>query len=181
MASASAKKLAVANTNILNQLLIISASINIIVFLIISIFHRPSSYKPWIIFSIPSILLQYSLEKFGRPKYTNGNSLVSSGEDIRLLGSLYEYYFDVIYLTWGFDILMIIFGSNKVWYGYLIIPGFAIYKLGNFILPFIKKNKSNGSTPDEQQAETKQTNSATSKRQQKLQARREKGPAVKYR
>ena len=37
-------------------------------------------------FSIPSILLQYSLEKFGRPKYTNGNSLVSSGEDIRLLG-----------------------------------------------------------------------------------------------
>ena len=49
------------------------------------------------------------------------------------------------------------------------------------ILPFIKKNKSNGSTPEEQQAETKQTNSATSKRQQKLQARREKGPAVKYR
>ncbi|KAF6070309.1 hypothetical protein FOB64_002385 [Candida albicans] len=103
---------------------------------------------------------------------------VSSGEDIRLSGSLYEYYFDVIYLTWGFDILMIIFGSNKVWYGYLIIPGFAIYKLSNFILPFIKKNKSNGSTPEEQQAETKQTNSATSKRQQKLQARREKGPAV---
>ena len=67
------------------------------------------------------------------------------------------------------------FGSNKVWYGYLIIPGFAIYKLSNFILPFIKKNKSNGSTPEEQQAETKQTNSATSKRQQKLQARREKG------
>ena len=100
MASASAKKLAVANTNILNQLLIISASINIIV---INYLHFPSSisYKPWIIFSIPSILLQYSLEKFGRPKYTNGNSLVSSGEDIRLLGSLYEYYFDVIYLTWG--------------------------------------------------------------------------------
>ena len=35
--------------------------------------------------------------------------------------------------------------------------------------------------PEEQQAETKQFNSATSKRQQKLQARREKGPAVRYR
>ena len=87
----------------------------------------------------PKYILQYSLEKFGRPKYTNGNSLVSSGEDIRLLGSLYEYYFDVIYLTWGFDILMIIFGSNKVWYGYLIIPGFAIYKLSNFIYHSLKR------------------------------------------
>ena len=37
------------------------------------------------------------------------------------------------------DILMIIFGTNKVWYLYLVIPGFAIYKLSGFILPFIKR------------------------------------------
>lgn len=107
--------------------------------------------------------------------------MVKSGEDIRLKGSLYEYYFDVIYITWFLDILMIIFGTNKVWYLYLVIPGFAIYKLSGFILPFIKKNKNPTAQEAEQDQRGASGNTATSKRQQKLQARREKGPAVRYR
>lgn len=185
MASASAKKLAASNVSILNQLSIIASIINFFAALVIFKFHRPSSFKPWLFWSLPSFFLHNSLESNGRPKYDKDNNgekhLVKSGEDIRLKGSLYEYYFDVIYITWFLDILMIIFGTNKVWYLYLVIPGFAIYKLSGFILPFIKKNKNPTAQEAEQDQRGASGNTATSKRQQKLQARREKGPAVRYR
>ncbi|EMG46838.1 ENV10 SRP-independent targeting protein 2 [Candida maltosa Xu316] len=184
MASASAKKQAVSNTTMLNQLSLISSIINLLTILSIFVIHRPASFKPWLFFSLPSFVLHYSLEKCGRPKY-NGKTLISSGDDIRLPGSLFEYYFDVIYLTWFFDILMILTGSNKVWYLYLVIPGFAIYKLSNIILPFLKKNRKGpaGGNDENEESESDKgnnSNSGTSRRQQKLQARREKGQ-VRYR
>ncbi|RCK56644.1 Late endosome and vacuole interface protein 10 [Candida viswanathii] len=182
MASASAKKQASSNVAMLNQLALISGIINLLALLAIFVLGRPASFKPWLFWSVPSFLLHYSLESSGRPTYSQDgkNLLIRSGEDIRLKGSLFEYYFDVIYITWFLDIAMIVLGSNKVWYAYLIIPGFAVYKLSGFILPFIKKNKGGDAGAEAEQAQ-KGGNSATSKRQQKLQARREKGPAVKYR
>lgn len=184
MASASAKKQATSNASMLNQLSIIASIINFLAILAIFVFHRPASFRPWLFWSIPSFILHYSLESSGRPKYSNDNKkqLISSGEDIRLKGSLFEYYFDIIYITWFLDILMIIFGTNKVWYLYLIIPGFAIYKLSGFILPFFKKNKGSPQEVEQNSKNSTNTNAtATSKRQQKLQARREKGSGVKYR
>lgn len=186
MASGSTKKLAVANTKTLNQLHLITLIINVISIFVIFVFKRPSSYKPWLILSIPSFIIEYNLEKSGRPKYVTEGSgvqkLIRSGDDIHQSGGLFEYFFDVVYLTWGFNILMIVIGSNKIWWLYLIIPGFVIYKLYGIVSPFILKRKESAqAVGEDQQQQQQQQSSGTSKRQQKLQARREKGTAVKYR
>ncbi|CAI5758929.1 unnamed protein product [Candida verbasci] len=175
MSSASVKKIATANTNILNQLLLIQIIVNLLVLVIYIIFKRPTSIKPYIIFNIPNFLLNYNLETSGRPKYVNKNLKVST--DLNQKG-LIEYYFDVIYVTLFLNIIMVVFGSNKVWYLYLIIPGYIVYTLGGYVLPFLKKDKGQVGT-EPVQAEN---NSGLSKRQQKLQQRKEKGgQQVKYR
>lgn len=139
MASQSSKKTAQANTTTLNQLHAISAGINLAVLIIVYFFRRPSNYKPWVLFSLPSWFFQYTLEKSGRPTY-QGNKLVRSGEDIHHEG-LYEYFFDIIYVTWILDILMVILGTNYVWFLYLAIPGYAGYKIFGVAAPFLKKSK----------------------------------------
>ncbi|EGW34824.1 uncharacterized protein SPAPADRAFT_53226 [Spathaspora passalidarum NRRL Y-27907] len=182
MAAQSSKKLAAANVKTLNQLHLISAGINLLVIIAIFFLHRPASFLPWLLLSIPSFLLQYNLEASGRPKYVKEkgyDKLVKSGQDIHQQGGLFEYFFDVIYLTWLFDILMIIFGTNKVWWGYSVIPGFACYKLYGIVSPFFK-NKGQQQQETTSTAEEKSA-SGKSKRQQKLEARREKGPTMKYR
>ncbi|KAI5955652.1 hypothetical protein KGF54_001154 [Candida jiufengensis] len=179
MAGASQKKLAVKNKSILDQLLYISIGVNTLTLFTLFYFKRPTSKIPYIIFQIPSIVLQYLLEQNGRPKYL-GDKMIKSGDDILQKGSLFQYCFDIIYLTWFFDILMIVFGSNKVWILYLIIPGYITYKLSGFIIPFFKKSKPSVVDNDIDNKE-KDSNTGLSKRQQKLKARQEKGPAVKYR
>lgn len=180
MASGSSKKLAAANSKTLNQLHLITAIINIVSILGIFVLKRPASYKPWLILSIPSFIIEYNLEKSGRPTFS-GSKLIRSGDDIHQQGGLYEYFFDIVYLTWAFDILMVIIGSNKVWWLYSVIPGFAIYKLYGIVSPFLQNRKGAKAGSEEQQQQQQQSASGTSKRQQKLQARREKGNTVKYR
>lgn len=189
MSSASLKKLAARNKAILDQLLYISILINLFTLIILFYFKRPQKYIYYILFSIPAIILQYVLENNGRPKLDPKGQLIRSGDDILQRGSLFQYCFDIIYLTWFFDVLMIIFGSNKVWLGYAVIPGFAIYKISGFILPFFKKSGNASAGADaKQKAEDenlrngrREDGSGLSKRQQKLKARQEKGPATKYR
>ncbi|CAK9438536.1 uncharacterized protein LODBEIA_P27600 [Lodderomyces beijingensis] len=186
MSSASLKKLAARNKAILDQLFYISILINLLSLIAVFYFKRPSSGIYYLVFSVPSVVLQYLLETNGRPIYDSRQQLVKSGDDILQRGSLFQYCFDVIYITWFFDALMIIFGSNKTWLGYGVIPGFIVYKLGGYILPFFKKS-GGGSSGDESGANgaasrlDKKEDSGLSKRQQKLKARKEKGPAVKYR
>ncbi|CUM66339.1 uncharacterized protein PRCAT00004002001 [Priceomyces carsonii] len=176
MAAQSSKKLATRNSEILQTTHLVSIAINAVSLLAVLILKRPSSSKPYILLSIPALILQYVLEKNGRPvysidAYSNNKKLVKSGDDISRSG-LYEYMFDVLYITWAIDILMTVFGTNKVWWLFSIIPGFAVYTVAQFALPYFKKSKeppSEDATPSE------------SKRQSKLRARREKGQPVKYR
>ena len=188
MSAGSQKKLATKNKSILLQFRYIAATINVLAIIAIFYFNRPSRSITYILLSTPSFILQYVLESSGLPKFGADGKVLSSGADIMQKGSLFEYCFDVIYLTWILDVLMIVFGSNKVWWGYAMIPGFAIYKISGFVLPFFRK--SGGGQQQQQGADkdgatssstTKKDNSGLSKRQQKMKARQEKGPAVKYR
>ncbi|ODV79107.1 DUF788-domain-containing protein [Suhomyces tanzawaensis NRRL Y-17324] len=182
MASQSTKKLASTNTEALKQLHTFSLAVNAAVILILYLFRRPANYKPYVIFSIPAWVLEYSIERSGRPAYAvdpanpRSAKLVRAGDDITRAG-LYEYFFDTIYVTWIIDVLLVILGTNYVWYLYAVIPAFAGYKVFGFVSPFLKKSKAPAA------ADTKEepTASTKSKRQTKLEARREKGPAVKYR
>ena len=74
--------------------------------------------------------------------------------------------FDTMYITWIIDILMIVLGTNKVWWLYSIIPGFAIFKVVGIIKGF-KGNKPE-TKPEEPEAPQK------SKRQAKREANKNK-------
>ncbi|KAG7807034.1 hypothetical protein KL921_004458 [Ogataea angusta] len=138
MAGASDKKQAAANSSILRQLHLASVVVNVLALLALFLLHRPAAKKYYFIFSLPGLGCQYVLEKVGRPKYhTNpqGYSVLSSaGQDLQQQG-LTEYMIDIVYLTLIIDVLMILFGSNKVWLLLLAVPAYAGYKLKGFIAP----------------------------------------------
>ncbi|KAK6197480.1 uncharacterized protein RJT21DRAFT_123295 [Scheffersomyces amazonensis] len=184
MASQSSKKQAQSNIKTLFELHVISLVINILSILGLFVLHRPSNWIPWIIISLPAWGLQYFIEKGGRPRYNGEGKMTRVGDDLKLSGSLYEYFFDIIYVTWFLDILMIIFGTNYVWFLYSVIPIFAGYKIFGFVAPFLKKSKGPVGADTSSTgtgADTGSSASGKSKRQQKLEARRDKGPSVKYR
>lgn len=178
MASNRDKKIGAANEQTLKELHLIALAINVLAVLAI-FFNRPSAKLPYILFSIPAVFCQYTLEKSGRPKYgkdeLGNNRLLKSGDEIKGEG-LFEYMFDVIYVTWILDFLMVVFGSNKVWWLYAAIPGYASYKLFGFIKPFlpIGNKKCRG---EQEESDAKEP---ISKRQAKLKERGQK-PQMKYR
>lgn len=175
MASQSSKKTAVSNAKTLKEVHLISLVINLLALFVLFVFHRPGSKIPYFIFSIPAFLCQYTLELSGRPSYTvdkvtGYSKLVRSGEDIKGAG-LFEYMFDCLYITWFVDILMIVIGRNFVWWFLAIIPGYGGYKAATFAKSFFGgKGGVAASTSPEDEAK-----GGKSKRQTKLEARREKG------
>lgn len=182
MASQSGKKLATSNAQTLQELHVISLVINLVVFASITLFGRPARKWPYFVFSIPAFGSQIILEKSGRPKYSMDSisgqvRLLRSGDDIKGPG-LFEYMFDCIYVTWVCDLLMVLLGSNKVWFMTLIIPAFLAFK----ILSFTKSFKGTGASlamvdSEGRSAERKEK----SKRQAKLEQRSQKGKRVSLR
>lgn len=130
MASLSSKKIAKSNALALKELHTISFVVNAVAILCHWFFRRPKSIWIYVAFSVPAIICQCILETRGRPTQIQGQT--RSLDNIRGPG-LYEYMFDCIYVTWACATLMTISGSNKVWFLYLVIPSFLIYKsLGLF-------------------------------------------------
>lgn len=165
MASNSSKKTAASNVEILKKLHYLSLGIIVFTLVIIYVLKRPSHWLVYLLFQAPLIGCEYILESSGRPKYQYDvvggyQKLIKSGGDLNQTG-LTEYLFDVIYFSWILDILVVIFGTTKIFFLWLVIPTFVIYKFSGFILPFIIPNKSNSQKPEAQSQEK-------SKRQQKL-------------
>lgn len=141
MASQSSKKTAQSNAKTLKELHTISVTVNLLALFCIFVFRRPASLWPYVILSLPGLACQYVLEISGRPKYVNNagqSKLVKSGDDIKGPG-LFEYMFDAVYITWLCDVLMVVFGSNKVWWLYVVIPGFIAYKVTFLVKSFFGK------------------------------------------
>lgn len=108
--------------------------------------------------------------------FSGQKKLLRSGDDIKGAG-LFEYMFDCIYVTWACDILMILFGSNKVWFLFLIVPGFLIYRVTSVVKSFLG-NKSPSSEESREKAAPTQTKS---NRQTKLEQRGQKQRTMRVR
>ncbi|ODQ79416.1 hypothetical protein BABINDRAFT_161818 [Babjeviella inositovora NRRL Y-12698] len=167
MAGASDKKLAVANTQTLKSVHTVSLAINVLALLVLFVFHRPGSKKPFIFFSLPLVGAEYAIERFGRPKY-DGKVVVLAGADLTQQG-VTEWLFDIVYFTLALDVLMILFGSNKVWWLWLAIPGYAGYKSFGFLKGL--KEMFMGSSSGKKAAEGAKVEPTKSKRQAKMEAR----------
>lgn len=98
------------------------------------------------------------------------SKLVKSGDDIKGPG-LFEYMFDCVYLTWFCDILMIVFGSNKVWIIMLTVPAFLIYKISSIAKSFFGGKKVAAAKVSTANEDSQGKHEGKSKRQAKLEQR----------
>lgn len=189
MAGAADKKQAQRNTETLSSVHRLSFIVNVFAVLCIFVLKRPRSGKLYfLLFSLPSLFCEYTVEKVGRPRYTTNSDgyklLMKAGEDLQQAG-LTEYMFDVIYLTLVIDVLMCLFGSMKVWWVLLVIPGFAGWKLKGLVgtvlgmfMPGLGGSRKSGS--EAASADAEGDSAGKSKRQIKLEKRGAK-QKVRYR
>jgi hypothetical protein len=125
MAQKARKDRAKSNSTTLNTLHIGSLVVNAVFLLFYAVF-RSRSLLLWLILSIPSFICQFTLEQTGRPKHDSSGALKNSGEDLAAPG-LTEYMFDVIWVTWGTTVLVILLG-NWAWFVYAVVPAYGAYK-----------------------------------------------------
>ena len=63
--------------------------------------------------------LQFQLESIGRPIFDDKGGVIKTGSDLGQSG-LTEYMFDILYLTWGIQIL-VAFTTPYAWFLYLVV------------------------------------------------------------
>ncbi len=126
MAQKAKKDRAKSNAAALNNLHIGALIVNA-VFLLFYVVFRSRSLVLFGIMSVPSFLCEFMLERAGRPRFDpNTGALRASGEDLSAAG-LTEYMFDVVWVTWGTVVLVVLFG-NKLWFLWAIVPAYGAYK-----------------------------------------------------
>ncbi|PSR83780.1 hypothetical protein BD289DRAFT_369539 [Coniella lustricola] len=126
MAQKAKKDRAKSNAAALNNLHIGAAVVNGL-FLAWHFFFRSRSLLAYFLLSLPSFISQFALEKAGRPTFDPATgALKSSGEDLAAKG-LTEYMWDVVWVTWGCQILVMLFG-NWFWLLWTIVPAYGAYQ-----------------------------------------------------
>ncbi|KAF2073263.1 hypothetical protein CYY_005425 [Polysphondylium violaceum] len=170
MSNQGAKKRKQKNDEIIKRLQILLASSNLLYILYRIIYHSDSfgGWK-WFTFILMCILNGVSyflLSAMTRVSYNQSGELIDGGSE--LSGGFCEYYFDIIYICSGVQILGLL--SDKFLWILLIIPGFATYKIWtSFIAPWIF------AAPEEQPVEDEKAR----KKREKLEKKQEK-PKVRY-
>ncbi|EKM80483.1 hypothetical protein AGABI1DRAFT_128157 [Agaricus bisporus var. burnettii JB137-S8] len=177
MANASAKRIAHQNETAVRSLKL-GMVIPTIISLLLRFFFRRSSLPPsktslaiYVVTFFPSLFLSNYLIKIGTPRRdpTTG-TLLSYGEDLAQPG-VTEWCFDILYITWACQVGSGAFGE-WFWFLYMVIPLFAIFKLWSSVIsPFMNGRSSSIQDPAAAEAD----NQPTSKRQEKLRKRSEKG------
>jgi len=176
MANASAKKTAASNERVISNLrqgLLIATTISTL----IRIIFRTKSLSPtqlsfWIhiLSHIPSTLTARYLARIGEPRRKDTGELISPGEDLDQSGVI-KWCFDVIYVTWMCQVGSAIFGE-KFWWLVTTLPLYAFYKFwSSFLGPYLGFGKPSDSTDNTKDSAPQQT----SKRQEKLKKRSERG------
>ncbi|KAI5117501.1 hypothetical protein M0805_009670 [Coniferiporia weirii] len=110
--------------------------------------------------------LAYSfLVNAGKPTKDASGNVKPASVDLANPGYFCEWVFDILYITWACQLGSALFGEY-VWWLYITVPGYVLYKVGPMLYGFLKPSAPSG---EEAPAEP------TSKRQQKLKARQERG------
>jgi hypothetical protein len=93
--------------------------------ILLRFFLLSRSLIPYLLLSAPALVLEFYLDRLGRPSYAADGSLRRAGEDLEAKG-LTEFMWDIVYWTWINIALVVMFG-DKAWWLYLVVPGYAIY------------------------------------------------------
>ncbi|KAF8897318.1 hypothetical protein BD779DRAFT_367157 [Infundibulicybe gibba] len=177
MANASAKKIANQNESAVKTLKL-GMIVPTIISLILRLLFRRSSLPPslgslaiYVATFFPAFFLSNHLVKIGttRRDPTTG-TLISYGNDLNQPG-VTEWCFDILYVTWACQIGSGAFGE-WFWWFYMIIPLYAVFKLWTSVIsPMVLGRSAASAALDTNAPEAEHT----SKRQEKLRKRSEKG------
>ncbi|ODH13558.1 hypothetical protein ACO22_07138 [Paracoccidioides brasiliensis] len=128
MAQKAAKTLAARNATLLNRTHLTTLSLHLLYLLLHHFFNRPRSLIPYFLLTFPTLLIEFYLERLGRPRYnaTDG-SLQSAGEDLDAPG-LTEYTWDVLYWTWGCMGAVCVF-NDRAWWLWVVVPLYTVWSL----------------------------------------------------
>ncbi|XP_057534690.1 uncharacterized protein LOC130813027 [Amaranthus tricolor] len=149
MANQGAKKRKEENARHMSKLLRIIIGCNVAYILVRMIFYHSSfTWKHWIgliLTSLAYAIPYKQLASMAKPSYADDGELIDGGFDMST-GGVCGYLHDIIYITSFVQIASLI--SDKFWYTYLVIPGFAAYKASGFIKGFLSHD-SEGMEEDE--------------------------------
>ncbi|KIM45843.1 hypothetical protein M413DRAFT_440895 [Hebeloma cylindrosporum] len=177
MANASGKRIANQNESTVKSLKL-GMIFPTIISLVLRLLFRRSSLPPsktsvaiYIVTFFPAFFLSNYLIKIGNPRRdpTTG-TLISYGEDLSQPG-VTEWCFDILYITWACQIGSGAFGE-WFWWLYMIIPLYAVFKLWTSVISPMVLGRGSPAPADDS---TPEKGAATSKRQEKLRKRQEKG------
>ncbi|GAA5962597.1 hypothetical protein JCM8115_002135 [Rhodotorula mucilaginosa] len=173
MAGASTKRIAAANAQTLKQLRLGMAVSGGVYLLHLLIFSSGRSYRRLFLFAVT--------EAIAVGLWNQLQAMAQRGEELNGSKGLVSYMFDVLYVTWFVHVATALV-SAKFWYLYWIIPLYALYRLASFALPYISPSLaaalrgSNGAdAAGGGFAGQDGSNQPTSKRQEKLRKRMERG------
>lgn len=117
------------NTAILNRAHAISLGINLLFILLrLLIFRSPNTRATLLLYiplSLPAFVIEFWLERIGRPTHGANGELKRSGEDLEAKG-LTEFMWDVLYWTWG-CVVAATFLGNKGWWLWTVIPAYGAW------------------------------------------------------
>ncbi|CAA2998793.1 transmembrane 208 homolog [Olea europaea subsp. europaea] len=131
-----------------NLLRLILASNAIYLVIRVGIFHSSFTWKHWaglILTSLAYVIPYKQLSAMAKPSYGDDGELLDGGFDMST-GGICGYLHDIIYITCFVQVTSII--SEKFWYIYLVIPGFAAYQLWGLVKGFLPQG-SEGVDEDE--------------------------------
>nr|GMC58382.1 transmembrane protein 208 homolog [Ipomoea batatas] len=138
MANQGAKKRKEENARHMRTLLRIILICNAVYLLVrFGIFYSSISWMHWVglVFTSVAYTLPYQqLAAMAKPSYGDDGELIDGGYDMSTAG-VCGYLHDVIYITCFVQLASIL--SDKFWYTYLVIPGFALYKSFGFLKGFL--------------------------------------------
>ncbi|XP_059635989.1 uncharacterized protein LOC132278198 isoform X1 [Cornus florida] len=171
MANQGAKKRKEENSRHMKNILRLIIACNVIYLLVrAGVFYSTFKWKHLVGFMLTSfayIIPYQQLALMAKPAYADDGELLDGGFDMST-GGVCGYLHDVIYITSFVQLTSII--SEKFWYIYLVIPGFAAYKLFGVIKGFLPQG-SEGAEEDDK----------TRKKREKMEKRASRTKFVKTR
>ena len=153
----------------LRRIHLASLGINILFLILRFIIFRSSctrsTYFLYCVLSAPEFVIQFWLEKIGRPTHGSNGELKKAGEDLEAKG-LTEYMLDVLYWSFATTFVASLLGDIAFWM-WAAIPVYSAWLAYSTFGSM--RNRMAGLTAHSADSET--VNAATSNRQKKLEKR----------
>ncbi|SMQ49351.1 unnamed protein product [Zymoseptoria tritici ST99CH_1A5] len=124
MAQKAHKTLATKNTATLNRTHLISLGVHGLSLLIRLLLLR-RKWTPYLLLSLPALVLEFVLERGSRPVVTENGEVKRVGDDLEAKG-LTEWMWDIIYWSWG-NVLLATLAGDWAWWAMLVVPAYSAW------------------------------------------------------